>query len=571
MQRIAQAFNELNENGRALIDAHTDWMTLRAGSVLFERGAPGDSMYLVRSGSLGIFAGRSSGNPRLIGIVRPGETVGEMGIISSQPRSATVAAIRDTELLRLAKPGFDFLLENHPNFAAGLIQLLVDRLRVGAGGSEGATYEPRTVAFLPATVDVDVTEAARSAVSAIEASGQRALLIGSEAADWPRAWFDERERDHDFLIFACDQSASKWVRTATRQADRIFIVAHGNTPPRTTLPTGLIEQRAQHQLLDLLFLHKPTTVAPRGTKDWLNVVPANRHFHLRLDRPRDRKRLGRIVSGRTVGFVLSGGGARAYAHFGVMRGLAKAGVPIDYIGGTSMGGIVSACLAMGWNFAESEERIRAAFVASNPLADYTIPAVGLVRGRKVERLLAEHFGQTDIPDLWLPFFCVSSNLTRNEAHVHRRGRLRTALRASISLPGVLPPKVTARGVLVDGGSVNNLPVTTMRRIHRGPIIAVDVARDLGLKPAEFRREMTLPLWRKMFRVPIVSVLIRSATVSSSGRDREEGSAADVLLSPPLGPIEIRDWKAFDEAVEIGERHALEMLETSDVLQALCVD
>lgn len=573
MQRIAQAFDELNENGRAIIDAHTDWMTVRAGTTLFRRGEPGDSMYLVRSGSMGIFGAPVEGHgdaPRLIGLVRPGETVGEMGLISGAPRSATVSAIRDTELLKLSKPGFDFLLENYPAFSAGLIQLLCDRLRENADENGGQDYEPRTTAFLPATPDIDVTPAARCAVSAIEATGKSAMLIGNEAAEWPRAWFDARERENDFLIFACDHASPAWIRAATRQADRVFIVAKGNSTPKVTLPQGLIEQRAEHQLLDLLFLHEPKTRRPSGTANWLNLIPANRHFHLRLDRARDRLRLGRIVSGQTVGFVLSGGGARAYAHLGVLRGLARAGVPIDYIGGTSMGGMVSACLAMGWNFAECEDHIRDGFVASNPLADYTFPTVGLVTGKKVDRLLEEHFEDAEIPDLWLPFYCVSSNLTKSEPHVHDRGRLRDALRATIALPGILPPKITRQGVLVDGGSTNNLPVMTMRGIHRGPIIAVDVARDLGLVPAHFRREVSAPLYKRLWRVPIVSVLIRAATVSSEARDRSEAAAADVLMSPPLGRIEIRDWKAFDAAVEIGERHAMEMLEENEVLQRLRV-
>ena len=114
---------------------------------------------------------------------------------------------------------------------------------------------------------------------------------------------------------------------------------------------------------------------------------------------------------------------------------------IDVVGGTSMGGIVAACYAMGWDDNDMENRIRKAFVETNPLGDYVLPVVALSRGRRVEQRLEENFADTLIEDLRVPFFCVSTNLVSAAAHVHRSGVLRHALRASISLPGILPPVV----------------------------------------------------------------------------------------------------------------------------------
>ena len=241
--------------------------------------------------------------------------------------------------------------------------------------------------------------------------------------------------------------------------------------------------------------------------------------------------------------MFSGGGARAYAHLGVLRAFHESDIPIDFIGGTSMGAIVAACLAMGWSLKELQERIRQSFAETSPLTDYSLPLVGLVRGVKVETLLAHHFGKTRIEDLWLPFFCVSSNLTTARAEVHRAGLLPKALRASVSLPGILPPVVTARGLLVDGGVVNNLPVDIMRETNRGPVVAVDVARDLALTPAWLKQEMARPLIQRLLRPPLVSILMRAGTVSGEQQYRTQIQTADAVIAPALGAIDLRDWRA----------------------------
>jgi len=268
-----------------------------------------------------------------------------------------------------------------------------------------------------------------------------------------------------------------------------------------------------------------------------------------------------MLTGQANGIVLSGGAARGFAHIGALKAIEEAGYPIDSVGGTSMGAVVGACAALEMSAAEIEERVRETFVENNPVSDYTWPFVGLVRGRKVERLLEEKFGDWSIEDLWRPFYCVSSNLTRGGTHIHRSGMLREALRASTSLPGVFPPVSHPEGLLVDGAATRNLPVSTMRAVHPGKIVAVDVARDLAITPEALARELEGNWRQRMLRPPILSILIRAGTISSEDADRQQGKMADLLITPPLGEIEVRDWKAFDRAVTIGYRHTTQILET----------
>ena len=311
---------------------------------------------------------------------------------------------------------------------------------------------------------------AQELMQRLRRQGLNAVIVEEDQAGQTTKWFTEQEDAHDHVLLCASSSSESWIRVCARQADRILIVSPADADATTNLPGELLAQRAQHQLLDLVLLYQDSK-EPSASGKWLAKVPVNRHFHIHLDNDADWNRLARVIGGRGVGLVLSGGGARAYAHIGVLQAIEEAGIDIDFYGGCSMGGIIAACRAVGWSVPELTDRIRRTFVETNPLSDYSLPIISLVKGDKVERLLTEHFGALEIPDTWMPFFCVSSNLTTAKAVVHKTGNLVQALRASIALPGILPPMITDEGVLADGAVISNLPVDAMRSIHRGPIAA----------------------------------------------------------------------------------------------------
>jgi NTE family protein len=551
--------NMLSPQGREIIERETVALHLPAGRDLFHQGDPGDAFYVVVAGSLGIYVKSPPSDQRLIAVVGEGEAVGELALISGQPRSATVTAIRDSELLRIAKSRFDFLLRKHPDLMSGLMRILVHRLRRLSMG-HSTSIEPHTAAFLPAQDGVETREVAERLAQCLKRQGSTVAVVGTEGLEESPQWFSELERNHDYVFLHGTADEAAWTRICARQADRIMIVAGADWTGATSLPDDLLKQRAQHQLLDLVILHPAGTESPHKTDLKIDAVPANRYFHVRPYRDDDWERLSRIIRGRGIGLVLSGGGARAFAHVGVIRAMADAGIPIDFIGGTSMGGIVAAGVAMEWSPDELTERINGAFVQKNPLSDITLPLLGMVKGKRVERLLEEHYGDRTIPDLWLPYYCVSSNLTSGAVHVHSRGRIREALRASIALPGILPPKAFEEALLVDGAVTSNLPIDIMRNLHSGPIIAVDVARARAVGPELIEEYHNTPWYRRVLHPPIVSILMRSATISSEAQDRQQAANADLLLTPPLDGIEIRDWKAFDRTVEIGYEYAAAKLD-----------
>ncbi len=558
----------LDDDGRRVLEQAAKPLHVPAGRILFEEGAPARSLFFVRNGSLGVYVNDQTGDNRLVYLVSPGETVGEMAVISGEPRSATVAAIRDTDLWVLSRTRFNALLKTNPELMASVMRLLTYRLRQLTSGPAVA-IEPRTIAIVPASKGVDTQKIARRLRTHIMRFGDKVHVLGDQATNYSAEWFAERERRHDFILMAASDGDVDWLSVCARQADRVLVVADVDERGNADIPKALLTERARHQLLDLVLLHGSNKPSASGTAHWRAARPSTRHFHLRHGVDGDWARLARVLCGRANGLVLSGGAARGFAHIGVIRALEDAGVPVDFVGGTSMGGVVGSCLALEMPADEIAARVRATFVDTNPVSDYTLPFVGLVRGRKVERLLEEKFGDWRIEDLWRPFYCVSSNLTHGGMHVHREGLLREALRASTSLPGIFPPVSHVEGLLVDGAVTCNLPVSMMRATHRGKVIAVDVARDLAITPEALAAEQTGNWRKRMSRPPILSILIRSGSISSEETDRREAKRADLLITPPLGEIELRDWKAFDRAVEIGYRHACEVLKSEAVLFAGC--
>jgi NTE family protein len=222
-----------------------------------------------------------------------------------------------------------------------------------------------------------------------------------------------------------------------------------------------------------------------------------------------------------------------------------------------MGAIIAAGLAREWGVEELTERMRAVFVTDNPLSDFTLPFIALVRGKKVSTMLQKHFGDICIEELPKPFFAVSSDLTTGRIHEHRAGLLWRALRASVALPGILPPVTHHGHLLVDGGVMNNLPVDVMREhaIGAGPIIACDVTGEIDLQAADPRygeRPWWWLVWQRMRGNPsILSILMRSGTVGSEAQRRIVREQCDYLIEPPLPDIGLRDWKKFDQSIQEG--------------------
>jgi NTE family protein len=530
------------------------WFSLPGGASLYEAGEEADRFYFLRAGRLGAFRRDEGRETQFLGVIRPGEPAGEMALIAGAPHSATVAALRDSEVLSLNRDDFFDAVAADPTVMTELARLMILRTRQSSSG--GVTGEPSVFGFIGLSPSVRVRPLVADLAARIGRLGYRATIVGVEAMRAPTEWFSNVERDHDFVLYVAEAEETTWKGLVGRQGDRLFRIADATQPAPTPLPVAAAAEPLQaQQLVDLVLVHPANAGAPSASEAWLLALRPARLFHLRLHSDADGDRLARVLTGQSVGLVLSGGGARAYAHVGAVKALHERGVPIDFVGGVSMGAIIAAGLAMGWDDPELVDRICRAFVDSSPLDDIAIPLIAMTHGEKVRERLTEHFGDRMIQDLWLPFFCVSANLTTGAYQLHRTGLVREALRASISLPGVLPPVTVDNDVLVDGAVVKNFPADIMRAIQLGPIVGVDVGRGRSIeaddvkRPASIWRWLASGEWRR--GPPIVSVLIRAATVRSGAELALAHQATDVLVQPDVDHIEIRDWKAFDPGVAAG--------------------
>ncbi|MDP3368875.1 MAG: patatin-like phospholipase family protein [Brevundimonas sp.] len=558
--RLEDALHRIFEGGKT---TRASWFALTGGETLFAEGDGADTLYLLRSGRLGVFR-RDHGEdrpPRFVGVIRPGEPAGEMAMLAGTHHTADVVALRDCEVVALPRDAFFEAARTEPDLMVELSRLMIQRARDRrSGGGEPSVFG--FVSARPRPIRAFIERIA----AAIEADGFTCQVIDHSALASAAEWFSRVEDAHDFVLYVAELDEPAWAALCSRQVDRVFVVGAGlMAPPSRPMPhAGVLDAQRR---TDLILLRDPRMARPANTAVWLNAIQPSRWFQAIEGDQADAARMARVIAGSAVGVVMSGGGARAYSHIGVLRALNEAKVPIDFVGGSSMGAVIAAGPAMGWSQEELEARIHKAFVESDPLSDITFPMLAMTRAKKVDRLLLEAYGEVDLADLARPFFAVSTNLTSGKIEVHRRGLMRRAMRASIAIPGILPPIVIDGQVLVDGAVLKNLPTEVMRQMHGGPIIGVDMSETRGVDPALIEhppsiwRLIVTGAWRR--GPPIVSILMRSATLTTDADIESSRAATDVLIQPTPDGLDIRDWKGFDAGVTAGYLAAVETLSKLD--------
>jgi NTE family protein/lysophospholipid hydrolase len=580
---LPRLFGSLDEAMLRFVESRVEWIRLRAGQKLFSAGDRGEDLYFVLGGRL-----RAIGSGgKILSEMSRGESIGEIALLTGEPRSATVVAVRDSELVRVSRQAFDEIVDRYPQVMQTIARIVVRRLRAK---EEGPSVEgsAKCIAVLPAGAGMPKVGFAERLVQALASIGPVLHLsagrieqlldrTGVAYADDEDAagirmttWLDEQESRYRFLVYEADSTASAWTRRCLRQADEIVLVAHAASDPAlgeveaSLLGTNGALSQARRTLV---LLHPHGGQLPSGTSLWFANRSIERQFHVRLDNDRDFRRVARCIGDVAVGLVLGGGGARGLAHIGVIRALVEADVPIDMIGGTSMGSVIASLAAMGRDWKQMLEINRYAWLQKKPHKEYAPPVISLVRSRRLDQLARDIWGHVDIEDLWLSFFCVSCNLSTSEMVVHERGPLWRAVRASASLPGVFVPVMEQGNVLVDGGIVNNLPGDIMRKRSCRRVLVVDVGSEheftFGLSeipsPWKFLRSRILPFGKPVEVPHIAQVLIRTTDVSSSQKTKEVKRDADVYLRPPIDGYGVLEFESLEEIAEVGYRYAKEKL------------
>jgi NTE family protein len=547
-------FAELEPSLRESLASSARPVRVEAGDWLFREGEAAEAMYVVQAGRLEVVDEAAGAVIRQLG---RGDALGELAVLTAQARSASVRAVRATDLLAIDRADFDALLRSTPALSLALNRVLADQLRAARAPASSARPRPTTVALLALDERVPVTDLAGRLEAALRQHLRPALLDdqtaghpapGTEAAGSYSPALDRAEAAHDLVVL--DTSAGgDWREFCLQQADRILAVTSGGP-----LPEGL---SARPELLgcDLVAYD----VAPGGgalAQTVRALEPIEAHLVRSAELEPDVRRLARRLSGRSIGIVLSGGGARALSHIGVLEELTAAGVTIDRVVGVSMGAFVGALFAMGADADEIDRRCFEEWVQRRPLGDYTLPRYGLIRGKRIRAMLDRTFGQTAIEELPRSFMCGCAELRSGRLVLSRSGPLWEAVGFSISLPVLGQPQVRGRDLFIDGSLVDNLPVRAMADLGEGPIIAVDVKASFDHEA----RAATPQIPEDQERPPSLGeTLTRVLLLASENTSESARRHADLIIKPRAVGVGLLEFHQLDEAREAGRRAAREAL------------
>lgn len=570
---LIEIFAQLDAKEMTELAARFETRSLKRGETLVRQGEPADALYIVVSGR---FSVSRLGRRAPIAEIGPDQPIGEIGFIThTESRTATVTAMRDSIVLRLARTDFEQLTNKYPMIWRSLAMTLAGRLAATTAAAPAPPDpRPRTIAIIRAGGSPQPMAFYLKMATIFEKAGKTLVLdsqgapdaikVGArmESAAATRA-LNELEAGSDFVLFLADPEPTAWSEKVIRHADLVLAVGEHDADHE---PNGLEALAAKFLTQDaarLVLLH-PRRSRVSGTGRWLANRRVAMHHHVAINNETDFRRLFRFIAGEARGLVACGGGALCATHVGIYRALIERGYEFDIMGGTSAGSAMVAAFALGNSPDEIDRAIHDIFVANRAMKRYTLPRYSLLDHAHFDTQLRRYFGGIDIEDLWLPFYSVSTNLSSYRLHVHRNGDLWTAIRASASIPVLLPPIYTGDGeMLVDGALLDNVPIGAMHELKSGPNVVVsfllpDMERfnvdydALPSRAALMRRAMN-PLRRAALPAApgLATVLMRSLMANRQDYNRHIRDD-DLLLVPPIASdIGFLDWHRHQELMASG--------------------
>ncbi|XP_053907858.1 patatin-like phospholipase domain-containing protein 6 isoform X1 [Cuculus canorus] len=608
------------------MDFAIDWMAVEAGRALYRQGGTSDCTYIVLNGRLRSVIQKGSGKKELIGEYGRGDLIGVVEALTRQPRATTVHAVRDTELAKLPEGTLNNIKRRYPQVVTRLIHLLsqkilgnLQQLRgpfassgLGVASSSehtNPTTNLATVAVLPVGDDVPTAAFTLELKHALNAIGPTLLLtsdiirsrLGSSALDSIQeyrlsGWLAQQEDLHRIVLYQTDPTLTPWTLRCIRQADCILIVGLGDQEPALGELERMLENTAVRALKQLVLLHREDGPGPSRTVEWLNMRSwCSGHLHIKcprrvfsrrsstklreiyekvfernVDRHSDFSRLARVLTGNTIALVLGGGGARGCSHIGVIKGLEEAGIPIDVVGGTSIGAFIGALYAEERSAVRTKQRAREWAKCMNSVfetvLDLTYPITSMFSGSAFNASIHKVFQDKQIEDLWLPYFNVTTDITASAMRVHTDGSLWRYVRASMTLSGYLPPLCDPKdgNLLMDGGYINNLPADIARNMGAKTVIAIDVGSQDETDLCNYGDSLSgwwllwkrLNPWAEKVKVPNMAEIQSRLAYVSCVRQLEvvKSSSYCEYIRPPIDRFKTMDFGKFDEIYDVGYQY-----------------
>uniref|UniRef100_A0A8C1PPI8 lysophospholipase n=1 Tax=Cyprinus carpio TaxID=7962 RepID=A0A8C1PPI8_CYPCA len=606
------------------IDFALDWMAVEAGRAVYRQGDKSDSTFIVLSGRLRSVIMKEDGKKELTGEYGRGDLIGVVEALTHQNRATTVHAVRDSELAKLPEGALSSIKRKFPQVVTRLIHLLGQKILQQVNGpwtgvslqTPGSKWDVgnpasnlSTVTVLPVSEEVPLTAFTLELQHALLAIGPTLLLtsdiikqrLGSAALDSVHeyrlsSWLGQQEDIHRIVLYQTDVSLTPWTQRCIRQADCIIIVGLGEQDPAVGELERMLEGSAVRAQKQLVLLHREDGPPPKGTAEWLNMRSwISRHLHLSCphrvfsrrslpklremyqrvfqkpaDRHSDFSRLARVLTGNAIALVLGGGGARGCSQVGVIRALSEAGIPIDLVGGTSIGSMMGALYAEERSYSRMKIRARewAMEMTSvfKKMLDLTYPITSMFSGASFNSSINAVFKDKQIEDLWIPYFNITTDITASVMRVHTDGSLWRYVRSSMSLSGYLPPLCDPKDghLLMDGGYINNLPADVARSMGAKVVIAIDVGSQDETNLTNYGDALSgwwllwkrlNPLAEKVKVLNMTEIQARLAYVCSVRQlESVKNSEYCEYLRPPIDRYRTLEFGKFDEISEVGYQH-----------------
>jgi NTE family protein len=532
----------LPDDARRRLEAAAQLIDVPAGTWLLRVGEAPGAAYVVRRGRLVVEVGG-----QVVRELGPGAVLGELALLTGEDRSASVQARRDSTVLEVPRETFEEMIATDPVAARVVLAQLAERLRT-SGGAKALERAPQ-----PTVLAVVGMHPGSGAAEVAEVLGQRlavhlsVAIPGIVGADG----LDRAERGNDRVLLVAEHADAgpeqAWRHFCLRQADAVVLVARSDmtapVDPVTPAPT---------RNPDVVLLGSDPSPAQRAA--WVASTDAWQLTVAGDDLAGGLRPLADRLAGRSLGLVLAGGGARAFAHVGVLRELEDAGLYVDRVAGSSVGAIIAAVHASGRDGEQLEEVCYGEFVRRRPFSDWRIPTHSLAKGKRMQDRMMRVFGDAVIEGLPHQLHTVSTDLVTRTRQVHRRGGVVDAINASARLPVLFAPIPDDSGrLLIDGGVLDNLPVDLLTERDEGPVVAVNIS--MGGSGNGTRSRSGRP------RVPALGeTLLRTMMIGSGGAvAAARGQGAWVLTPPTLG-VGLLEFHQLDRMVEAGRAAARALLD-----------
>lgn len=570
---LLRLFGELEEELLAQILENGKSLELETGTFLFHQGDTDNSLYIVISGRFRALAKQDDGFLHALGDIGEGEPIGEFALFMAEPRSASVVAIRKSVVLEIKESQYLDIVSKHPAFSSKLTRFVVNRLRRNALQQHLETSAKNiAVINLQSANDIsEYTEAVKKEFESLNVSIQ-ILDHDSHANLETQEMYDTLEEHTGLNFLVCSDADLAWSSQCIIYADLVVLATdfyEESGLQEIEKHLDLYSQNILNKKIYLLLLHPERAKFPENTRRWFVDRRIDLHIHYRKNHGPDIRRFARILANKAIGLVLGGGGAKGFAHLGVIKALYEEGVEIDFLGGTSAGALYGMTAAY-CDFDKDKIDFYSRDSANSKLTtnDFTIPLISFMSGKKMSNYLIKMMGETYLEDFWVGSYCVSTNYSNATSRVHDRGLAWKQIEASIAIPGIYPPVVIDNQLHVDGGVVDNLPIETMYNYPVRHIIAISLTQ-LKSRPVDFDETPSAAamLWdkitgKKKFRLPgITSILVNSLTLNSRQKQEMTKSGVAIYLEMELKGIGMMDDSRWKEIVQKGHDQMKAILES----------